>query len=243
MLQWSLVYKHLSLCFLSHLLKVDSHFLFWLHWVTCGILFPISMTRDLNPFPLQWKHGVLTTGPSGKPQTRSLFVAGDSQDLSLLPPQPLAGPSPSQDKATSLSGRTSGLTGEWWVWGHKRDSFVHSSSLCQSGPHGSLQSWSKAGVRLCAHVPVCTLASMQGAATLCCCVREKHMNGMWLAQVCQYRHPYKHIIIIWSIINVTKILLSGYHDTLTLLDCQWWWLMKDNFWVCLGRCLWEIRAI
>ena len=176
----------------------------------------VNVPRDLEK-----KVQFTVVGQSeGSLRQGSLSVAGDSQGLSLLPPQPSACPSPSQDEAASLSGRTSGLMGEWWVRGHKRDSFVHSSSLCQSGPHGCLQSWSKAGVRLCAHVPACTLASVQGAATLCCCGREKHKNGMWLAQclagqtsIQTHNYHLKHI-------NITKILLSGYHDTLTLLECR-----------------------
>ena len=40
---------------------VDCFFFFWLRRTACRILVP-----RWNPRPLQWKHGVLTTGPPGK---------------------------------------------------------------------------------------------------------------------------------------------------------------------------------
>ena len=42
-------------------------FMFWLLLAACGILAP---RPGINPTPLQWKHGVLTTGPPGKSPQR-----------------------------------------------------------------------------------------------------------------------------------------------------------------------------
>ena len=57
-----------SLCVLSSFLAPFSFFFwkvfltFWLRSAACGILLP----QGLNPWPLQWKCGVLTTGPPAK---------------------------------------------------------------------------------------------------------------------------------------------------------------------------------
>ena len=40
---------------------------FWLYHVTCRT----SSTKDWTRVPLQWKHGVLTTGPTGKSYTHT----------------------------------------------------------------------------------------------------------------------------------------------------------------------------
>ena len=40
-------------------------FFFWLHHTACGILVP---QPGIEPVPLQWKHGILTTGPPGNSQ-------------------------------------------------------------------------------------------------------------------------------------------------------------------------------
>ena len=40
-----------------------SFFFFWPPLAACGILLP---QPGIEPMPLQWKHGVLTTGPLGK---------------------------------------------------------------------------------------------------------------------------------------------------------------------------------
>ena len=45
-------------CFICHF------FFFLLHCTACGILVPNQGL--LNPCPLQWRHGVLATGPPGK---------------------------------------------------------------------------------------------------------------------------------------------------------------------------------
>ena len=72
----------------------------------------ISLTRDwICALYNESMHGVLTTVPPRKSETRCLAVGGDSQDLFLFPPQSLACPSPSQNEAASLSGRTSNLMG------------------------------------------------------------------------------------------------------------------------------------
>ena len=51
-------------------LEIPNHFVlgffFWLHRTAFGILVP---HQGLNPRPLQWKLGVLTTGPPGKSQS------------------------------------------------------------------------------------------------------------------------------------------------------------------------------
>ena len=36
---------------------------------------PSSPDRGLNPRPLHWEHGVLTTGPPGSPEIRCLFLS------------------------------------------------------------------------------------------------------------------------------------------------------------------------
>ena len=41
-------------------------FFLWPCCTACGILFPSPPRPPGNPHPLQWKHGILTTGPSGK---------------------------------------------------------------------------------------------------------------------------------------------------------------------------------
>ena len=60
----------------SYLLRNELLLLFiWPCHVACGIIVP---QQGLNPYPLQWKHRVLTTGQPGKSlnlyfQTRALF--------------------------------------------------------------------------------------------------------------------------------------------------------------------------
>ena len=49
--------------FIFYLKKLKKKFFFWLHCATCGILVP---QLGIEPAPLQWKHGVLITGPPGK---------------------------------------------------------------------------------------------------------------------------------------------------------------------------------
>ena len=39
---------------------------FFFFGMPCGMWDLTSQTRELNPRPLDWKHGVLTTGPPGK---------------------------------------------------------------------------------------------------------------------------------------------------------------------------------
>ena len=45
------------------MLELGLKFIFGLWHVACGILVPQPV---IEPVPLHWKHGVLTTGPAGK---------------------------------------------------------------------------------------------------------------------------------------------------------------------------------
>ena len=60
--------KHLGKCFNLNCLS-SSLFFFWLYHLACGNFFP---EQGLNPWPLHWKHRVLTTGPPGKVSTAVL---------------------------------------------------------------------------------------------------------------------------------------------------------------------------
>ena len=49
----------------------NCYYFFFLAWHV-GSSFP---NQGSNPCPLQWKHGILTTGPSGKPMEGNNFKA------------------------------------------------------------------------------------------------------------------------------------------------------------------------
>ena len=48
-----------------------SFFLFWLRCLTCGIL---VYQPGIEPLPLQWKYGVLTTGLPEKPSVFPIMI-------------------------------------------------------------------------------------------------------------------------------------------------------------------------
>ena len=49
----------------------STFFFFWLCHTACGILVP---QPGIKPPPLNWKHGVLTTGPPGKSQVFNFYI-------------------------------------------------------------------------------------------------------------------------------------------------------------------------
>ena len=73
-----------SLCTPSSFILLINLFLIWgMHCEACGILVPWP---GMNPRPLQWKHGVFTTGPPGNSHTSSSFKAkGQRQQLAPGP--------------------------------------------------------------------------------------------------------------------------------------------------------------